>query len=387
MTVVDAHAHVIVPGLGAEVHWDDRGQVVELGGKAIRAAVREFVDLDRILEEQDRAGVDRIVLCPWVNLVGRETARQNEGLAAMVGPRVAALGTVGLERPEELVELMGDGRLSGVEVAASVDGAYLGHDRFADFWAAAADTGALVFVHPTTRGFGIEALNDYYLWNTAGNPLETTITAAHLVMAGVLERHPDLRILLAHAGGAILALRGRLRHSHAFQPEARARLSESPVDSIRRFYLDTVTHDETLLRAVVEFAGAQSVLLGSDYPFDMGLERPAEPVRALGLDPADEALILGGNALRLLQRPAEGARAAGRACGRSAAGPARSRSTQPSSTSSGSVKCRMQALPQPVVGPVRRPTRSRTPSRARPARGPRVRRDRPRRGRSGSRGP
>ena len=305
MTVVDAHAHVIVPGLGAEVHWDDRGQVVELGGKAIRAAVREFVDVDRILEEQDRAGVDRIVLCPWVNLVGRETARQNEGLAVMVGPRVAALGTVDLERPEELVELMGDGRLSGVEVAASVDGDYLGHDRFADFWAVAADTGALVFVHPTTRGFGIEALNDYYLWNTVGNPLETTITAAHLVMAGVLERHPDLRILLAHAGGAILALRGRLRHSHTFQPDARARLTESPVDSIRRFYLDTVTHDETLLRAVVEFAGAERVLLGSDYPFDMGLERPAEPVRALGLDPADEALILGGNALRLLdQEPA-----------------------------------------------------------------------------------
>lgn len=305
MTVVDAHAHVIVPGLGAEVRWDERGQVVELGGKAIRAAVREFVDLGRILEEQDRSGVDRIVLCPWVNLVGRETARQNEGLAALVGERVAALGTVDLERPEELVELIRDGRLSGVEVAASIDGDYLGHDRFADFWAAAEETGALVFVHPTTRGFGIEALNDYYLWNTAGNPLETTITAAHIVMAGVLERHPDLRILLAHAGGAILALRGRLRHSHSFQPDARSRLTESPVDSIRRFHLDTVTHDETLLRAAIEFVGADRVLLGSDYPFDMGLERPADPVRALGLDPADEALILGGNALRLLgQEPA-----------------------------------------------------------------------------------
>lgn len=305
MTVVDAHAHVIVPGLGAEVRWDERGQVVELGGKAIRAAVREFVDLGRILEEQDRSGVDRIVLCPWVNLVGRETARQNEGLAALVGERVAALGTVDLERPEELVELIRDGRLSGVEVAASIDGDYLGHDRFADFWAAAEETGALVFVHPTTRGFGIEALNDYYLWNTAGNPLETTITAAHIVMAGVLERHPDLRILLAHAGGAILALRGRLRHSHTFQPDARSRLTESPVDSIRRFHLDTVTHDETLLRAAIEFVGADRVLLGSDYPFDMGLERPADPVRALGLDPADEALILGGNALRLLgQEPA-----------------------------------------------------------------------------------
>jgi aminocarboxymuconate-semialdehyde decarboxylase len=300
VTVVDAHAHVIVPGLGAEVRWDERGQVVELGGKAIRAAVREFVDLEKILEEQDRAGVDTVVLCPWVNLVGRETARQNEGLAALVGPRVAALGTVDLGRPEELVALMRDGRLSGVEVAASVDGDYLGHDRFRDFWAAAEETRALVFVHPTTRGFGIAALDDYYLWNTVGNPLETTITAAHLVMAGVLEEHPDLRILLAHGGGAILALRGRLRHSHTFQPDARSRLAESPVDSIHRFYLDTVTHDPTLLRAVVDFAGAERVLLGSDYPFDMGLERPAEPVRELGLDPAAEALVLGGNALRLL---------------------------------------------------------------------------------------
>ena len=83
-----------------------------------------------------------------------------------------------------------------------------------------------------------------------------------------------------------------------------ARLAESPVDSIRRFYLDTVTHDETLLRAVIEFAGAERVLLGSDYPFDMGLERPAEPVRALGLAADDEALILGGNALKLLQERA-----------------------------------------------------------------------------------
>ena len=160
-------------------------------------------------------------------------------------------------------------------------------------------------MHPTTRGFGIEALDAYYLWNTVGNPLETTVTAAHLVMAGVLERHPDLRILLAHAGGAVQALRGRLCHSHTFQPDARSRLTESPVESIRRFYFDTITHDETLLRATIDFAGADRVLLGSDYPFDMGLERPAEPVRALGLDPADEALVLGGNALRLLGQEEE----------------------------------------------------------------------------------
>jgi aminocarboxymuconate-semialdehyde decarboxylase len=302
--VVDIHAHVIVPGLGADVAWEEGAQVVRFAGKEIRAAVREFVDLGRILEEQDRAGVDLVVLCPWVNLLGREPERQNEALAEMAAERVAVLGTVDVERPEALRELMADGRLSGVEVAASVDGHYLGHERFREFWAAAEETQALVFVHPTTRGFDLPAFDDYYLWNAVGNPLETTVAAAHLLMAGVLEEYSGLRIVLAHGGGAVLALRGRLRHAHSFQAQARERLRESPEESLRRFYYDTVTHDETLLRALVDFAGADRVVLGSDYPFDMGLERPAEPVRALGLSSEDEARVLGGNALSLLRQEA-----------------------------------------------------------------------------------
>jgi aminocarboxymuconate-semialdehyde decarboxylase len=298
--VVDAHAHVIVPGLGADVAWEDGQQVVRFAGKEIRAAVREFVELDRILEEQDRAGVDKVLLCPWVTLLGREPERQNEALAQMVGERVAVLGTVDPGDPEALGELMGDGRLAGVELAASVGGDYLGHERFRDFWAAAEETQALVFVHPTTRGFDLPVFDDYYLWNAVGNPVETTITAAHMVMAGVLEAHPRLRVVLAHAGGAVLALRGRLRHAHSFQPQARARLGEAPDESLRRFYYDTVTHDAGLLRQVTDFAGADRVLCGSDYPFDMGVERPAEPVLALGLPPGEESAILSGNALRLL---------------------------------------------------------------------------------------
>jgi aminocarboxymuconate-semialdehyde decarboxylase len=298
--VVDVHAHVVVPGLGAEVSWEDGRQLVRFAGKEIRAAVREFVDLEVILEEQDRAGVDKVVLCPWVTLLGREPERQNEALASLVGERVAVLGTADPGRPETLVELMADRRLSGIEIAASFEGDYLGHERFRDFWAAAEETRALVFVHPTTRGFDLPVFDDYYLWNAVGNPVETTITAAHMVMAGVLEAHPRLRVVLAHAGGAVLALRGRLRHAHSVQPQARARLQEPPEDSLRRFHYDTVAHDEELLGAVVAFAGADRVLLGSDYPFDMGLERPAEPVRALGLPLEDEEAILGGNALRLL---------------------------------------------------------------------------------------
>jgi aminocarboxymuconate-semialdehyde decarboxylase len=209
-----------------------------------------------------------------------------------------------LQDPElaarELETVMGMAGLYGVEVAASVNGVYLGDDHFAPFWAAAESLGALLFIHPTTRGFDSPVFNAYYLWNTVGNPLETTITAAHMTMAGVMETYPRLKVMLAHGGGAILSLRGRLRHAHTFQPQATTRLKQSPENSLRCFYFDTVTHDSNLLRALIDYVGADHVLLGSDYPFDMGMERPTDSVRALGLSPEDEANILGGNAARLM---------------------------------------------------------------------------------------
>lgn len=319
----DVHAHVIVPEITGEDAWrpkvwtDEAGkQVVELGGKQIRAAVHEFVDVDGILAAQDEAGVDRVLLCPWVPLLyydaepqdGLTRARiQNEALSGLVRrhpDRVTALGAVPLQEPElaasEVQALMDEGVLRGVEVAASVRGVFLGDNRFAPFWEAVEETGALVFVHPTTRGFDSPAFHDYYLWNTVGNPLETATTAAHLVVAGVMERHPGLRVLLAHGGGALMAVRGRMRHAHGFQPQARARLREAPDDSIRRFYFDTLTHDDALLRALIEYVGHEHVLLGSDYPFDMGDARHVDTVRALELAPEVEAAILAGNAERLL---------------------------------------------------------------------------------------
>lgn len=197
---------------------------------------------------------------------------------------------------------MNEPGLYGVEVAASVQGVYLGDERFRPFWAAAEQSGALVFIHPTTRGFDSPVFNQYYLWNSVGNPLETTITAAHLIMAGVMQVHPGLKVLLAHGGGAILALRGRLRHAHSFQPQAKASLEESPETSIKRFYFDNLTHDLDLLRDLVDFVGPDRVLVGSDYPFDMGAEHPAEIVRQLQLPLEDEEKILSGNALNLLHK-------------------------------------------------------------------------------------
>ena len=97
---VDCHAHVVVPGLGAEVEWRDGSQVVSHDGREIRSAQREFRDVSRILEEAERAGIDAVVLCPWVNLCGVEVGRQNEALAVLAGERVFVLGTVEPEQPE-----------------------------------------------------------------------------------------------------------------------------------------------------------------------------------------------------------------------------------------------------------------------------------------------
>jgi aminocarboxymuconate-semialdehyde decarboxylase len=325
--VIDLHGHVIVPEIlrdaAPDEAWrprvwrDEAGdQVVEVGGREVRSAVREWVDADRILADQDAAGTDMIVLSPLVTLLAHEgeaaealrRARlQNAALARLASQhprRLGALGTVPLHEPavaaDELRALMAAGVLAGVEIAASVGGTYLGDARFEPFWAAAEETGAVVFVHPTTRGFPDPVFQDHYLWNAVGNPLETTVTAAHLIMTGTMERHPGLRVVLAHGGGAILALRGRLRHAHSFQPQARSRLSESPEDSLRRFWFDTVVHDTGLLRALVDTVGADRVVLGSDHPFDMGDLRPADTVRAAGLDRRDEEAVLGGNAAALL---------------------------------------------------------------------------------------
>jgi aminocarboxymuconate-semialdehyde decarboxylase len=289
--VVDAHAHVIVPGLGAEVEWRDGSQIVRSGGREIRSALREFSDVARIVEEQDSAGVDVVVLAPWVNLCGVEVERQNEALASYVSERVWALGTA--TTADELVAVMNDGRLAGVEIPAT----QLGDESQEDFWSAAEETGALVFVHPSTRGFALPVMDEHYMWNTLGNPFETTVNAVRFVLSGTADRHPRARILLAHGGGVLPALRGRLAHE--------AEVHETGIDvreAMKRFLVDTVVHDLEVLRGLVELFGADRVLLGSDYPFDMGVERPAEIVRALELDVDDEALILGGNAERLLRQ-------------------------------------------------------------------------------------
>ena len=324
--IVDCHAHVIPAAMRTDAVPDDwrprlqradRQLVISFQGQRVTSVTGEFCDVAVMLEQAATAGVSHLVLSPWIVLVPvlaepADAARicrvQNESLAeaaAACAGRVCALGAVPLQDPAgsvaELEYLMGLPGLRGVEVPASVAGCYLGDERFERFWAAAADTGAVVFVHPTTRGLGIAALDSHYLWNAVGNPLETTIAAAQLVLAGVLDRHPALRVLLAHGGGALPALRGRLLRAVQVRPEARADCAGDVDATIRRLYFDSLTHDRAVLADLVAFAGDRHVLLGSDRPFDMGSDHPADEIRSLGLDPAAERQLLGGNADRLLK--------------------------------------------------------------------------------------
>jgi aminocarboxymuconate-semialdehyde decarboxylase len=326
--IVDTHCHVIPAGMLTDaVPPDWRPQLgrgadgrpsVSFRGTTLNSVTGEFADAEVMLAQAEQAGVTHLLLSPWILLVpvteepavaARICRVQNESLAqaaAQCPPgRVLALGAVPLQDPAlaaaELEYLMSLPGLRGVEVPASVAGSYLGEDRFAGFWDAAAGTGAVVFVHPTTTGLGVRALSGHYLWNSVGNPVETAIAAAQLVVSGVLERQHGLRVLLAHGGGALLALRGRLRRAFAVRPEARSDSARDPDDLLRLLYFDSLTHDRALLADLVAFAGAGHVLLGSDRPFDMGSDRPVQEVAAAGLSPADEQLILGGNAGRLLQ--------------------------------------------------------------------------------------
>jgi len=261
----------------------------------------------------DRAGVDAVLLCPWVSLTRYDapatealsTCRTiNDALAAIVAKhpkRVAALGQVPLQDValaiSELERLMQLG-LKGVEIGTNVNGVYPGDARFRPFWGACESLNAFTFIHPIEGG-GRPELRDYYMWNVIGNPIETGIAAGHLILSGVIERHPELKIMLAHGGGVLPYLRGRLDRGFTMRPEINQHIAQPPSEYLNRFFFDTITHDVSLLRQLIEFAGSDHVLLGSDYPFDMGDEHPAQIVRSANLGADVEAKILGGNAAQL----------------------------------------------------------------------------------------
>jgi len=329
MKVVDVHAHILVPELLSEhgsepwrpaIHpQPDGGYLVVNNQFKNGPAFKPIVEAEAITENLKAMGVDYAMLSTppyafYYDLPPEEGARasaiQNDGLAAVVRrcpDVIGGLGTLPLQdvglAVAELERVMGELNLSGVEIASNVNGVDLGEDQFRPFWQAVERLGAVVFVHPAYfEQVGSARMDKYYLRNFLGNPMETALFAAHMIFSGMLEDFPNLKVVLAHAGGVIPYLRGRMEHGYFQRKEPRARISRPPSEYLGRLYYDTITHYAPTLQYLVDVVGVEHVLLGSDYPFDMGPERPADIVHQLTrLSQAERELILGGNALRLLQ--------------------------------------------------------------------------------------
>ena len=170
---------------------------------------------------------------------------------------------------------------------------------FDPFWEKAEQLGCLLFLHPFGTSLG-ERLNRHYLSNVIGQPLETTIALSHLIFGGVLDRFPRLRICAAHGGGYLPFYSGRADHAYRVRPEAR-RPARPPSEYLRQIWFDSVVYAPLALRHLMDQVGASQIVMGTDYPFDMGSYRLHELIGAMpGLSPSEQAGILGLNAAGLL---------------------------------------------------------------------------------------
>jgi aminocarboxymuconate-semialdehyde decarboxylase len=243
--------------------------------------------------------------------MGAELSRAvNERLAEIVAQhpdRFVALGTVPLQDTslaiaelEHCVRKLG---MRGVEINPSVKGMELTDAKLAldRFFAAVQALDVVIFMHPIGFTHG-ERLVDHYFSNIIGNPLETTVATSHLIFDGVMERHPKLKIVLPHAGGYLAHYWARMDHAYKARPDTHGQMKRKPSSYLEKFYFDTITFDRGMLAHLIERFGADHVLLGTDYPYDMGMEHPVEFIGgAPGLSAKAKDQIMGGNAARLLK--------------------------------------------------------------------------------------
>ena len=290
----------------------------EVNVKQMKDRAAMLSEIEVRLEHMDRMGIDIQAVSPSPNQtyywtdpgMGAELARAvNERLAEIVAgrpDRFVALGSVPLQDAglavaelEYAVKKLG---LRGVEINPNVNGMELTDARLGleKFFARAASLGVVVFMHPVGFTHG-ERLMDHYFNNVIGNPLETTVAASHLIFDGVMERHPKLRVVLPHAGGYLAHYWARMDYAHKARPDCRVVIKKKPSAYLERFYFDSICFDPGMLKQLIERFGAGHVLLGTDYPYDMGVEDPVGFIgKVRGLSAAKRDRIMGGNAARLL---------------------------------------------------------------------------------------
>ena len=327
---IDIHCHYFNPDAAAKVaHLSPADREIsgkwgneltrEVNARQLRDRAPKLSSIEVRLRDMDRMGIDIQAVSPaptqtyyWTEPgLGAEVARKvNERLAEIVAKwpdRFVGLGTVPLQDPSlavsELEFCMKKLGLRGVEINPNVNGMELTDKRLSldGFFRKAEDLGAVIFMHPLGYTQG-ERLTNHYFNNVIGNPLDTTVAASHLIFDGVMERHPKLKVVLPHGGGFIAHYWARMDHAWRARPDCRTVIRRKPSTYLERFYFDTITFDRDMLRHLVERFGADHVLLGTDYPYDMMMEHPVDFIEGVrGFSRKEKSLIQGGNAARLLK--------------------------------------------------------------------------------------
>lgn len=281
----------------------------------LKAAFPKLTDLALRLKDMDAMGVDLQVLSPAPNQyyywadpdLARELCRTiNEHIASLVAQhpdRLLGLGSVALQHPELSLEQLEYAvrtlGLRGIEVSSQVNGLELADPRFERFWARAEELGCIVFLHPLGSSLG-ERLNQHYLSNTIGQPLETAVALSYLIFGGTLDRYPGLKVVAAHGGGYLASYIGRSDHAWHARPDAHGCL-RPPSEYLRQILFDTIVYRPEQLRHLIAEVGVSQVVVGTDYPYDMAHYDIHALLDAVpGLSAADRDAILGGNAARLL---------------------------------------------------------------------------------------
>src|SRR5215475_9016283 len=324
---IDTHTHVLTEETAAQLRreapkvpvtitpLDAASATLDVGGVAYRPYPRGGFDIEHRLRDMDAAGVDMQVLSatPQTYLYNQEAslgaavaAIQNDQIAKLVQQnphRFMGIATLPMQAPEkaagELRRAITKLGLRGTMIASNIMGKNLDDPSFEPLWATAEDLGAFIFVHPNNVA-GADRMKSYYLNNLIGNPLDTTIGAACLYFGGVLDRHPRLTFVLAHGGGFTPYQAARWEHGWEVRPEPKKNIASQPANIARRFFYDTILHSAAVLEFMIGHVGDDRVLLGSDYPYDMGMMDCVKHVRSLKISDADKASILSSRAEALL---------------------------------------------------------------------------------------
>ena len=267
----------------------------------------------RVLDEQ---GVETQVLSFTTPGVHVEKTELSVSLATLINDafariirertgRFTALATLPLNDPAasvaELERAMEELHLPGAMVFSNVNHVPLADERFAPLWKKADELSAVIYIHPTDPA-GVEAMLDFWLMPLVGFLMDTTLAAARLVFSGVVHRHPRIRWVLTHMGGAVPYLAERLDRGYRAFADCRRHIDRPPSEYLRGFYYDTVNFNPAAIRLALDFAGEDRILAGSDYPHQIGsIPLMKESIENLDVDPHVKAKILAGNAMRLLR--------------------------------------------------------------------------------------